>query len=281
MSRDEERLKGSSKFRSAYAKWRKLLDENNRSSREMYMESTLPEKTMQKIVSWEEMQKRYCDIKDNEQTWKDPAEHKLFLLLAVALFLRPKRADLGAVHVLSRHPSESQRKRINYMVVSQKQGVLYMNVFKTSKFYGTIEEPLPDPFFKILNDSLTAFPRKFLFTDTRGEPFTNRTYSTFVRRSFLQMFGRPMGVSALRHVYVRQRLDFNKMTHRQLKHEARLMCHSIGQQLLVYKYINEQKHPQKFSEEPVTCPTASTRRTRRSLLPKKAKSDVSTSVAAS
>lgn len=57
---------------------------------------------------------------------------------------------------------------------------------------------LPSPLARILRRDAKRHPRDFLFVDRRGEPYTTAAFGKFVQRTFTDLFGRPVGVQALR-----------------------------------------------------------------------------------
>jgi hypothetical protein len=105
-----------------------------------------------------------------------------------------------------------------------------MNIFKTSKYYQTVEEELPPALKKDIDTSLSRHPRDYLFLKDDGEPMSNNTYSVFVKKTFEEFFGRATGVSLLRHIYITEKLDFDDMTLEEQDTEAKLMLHTSGLQ---------------------------------------------------
>jgi hypothetical protein len=72
-----------------------------------------------------------------------------------------------------------------------------------------------------------------------GKPYIkNASYGTFASRTFDELFGKNMGVSLWRHVHTNQRVDYNKESTQELKRNARLMGHSLQQQIGTYRYVN-------------------------------------------
>jgi hypothetical protein len=105
-----------------------------------------------------------------------------------------------------------------------------MNMFKTSKYYQTVEEDLPEGLVRDIETSIKRWPRKYLFRKDDGEPMSNNTYSAFVKSTFQELFGRSTGVSLLRHIYITEKLNFDDMTLEEQDEEAKLMLHTSGLQ---------------------------------------------------
>ena len=243
------------KYKLFYDDWRGFMMKHSKIVQDNYSNSNLNEDKLSSIVHWDQIQDMFCKLKNSRDTFTDFNIHMNFMVLAVMLFIHPKRADLGNVYILNQKPTDAT---FNYIVLTPN-GVsfLAMNSYKTAKVYKEIIEDLDIEFVNILIRSLHAFPRKFLFGFILNKLFVpyelNNSYGHFVRRAFLTLFGKAQGVSLWRHVYIRERIDFNMMSHKELRKKARLMCHSIGQQLSVYKFINNHNEPHVFSNDPVTC----------------------------
>ena len=152
------------------------------------------------------------------------------------MYLRPKRCDFGNVHLLKDHPSQNA-DRYNYIIFRSKEPVLVLHKYKTAHIYGEIVEKIPRELYEIIRASLKSFPRKHLFISSRGEPYKkNKSFSEFVRNVFDDLFGKKMGMSMWRHIYVNSQINFNDMSQERLETEARLMGHSVNQQMLAYKF---------------------------------------------
>jgi len=222
---DAELKKGGEETR---AKWRRLFDDLARHQEAKVKRSEPEDKQIEKYTSYEEIEAKYEEMKrtGGHTTLK---ESQRFVLLSILMHLRPKRADLGAVHIFK--DNDPNRSDINYIVI-RKRGAsfLAMNLYKTSKHYRKVEEDLPEGLTRDIVHSLKRWPRAFLFTKEDGEPMSNNTYSKFVSHTFEELFGRATGVSLLRHIYISEKLDFDDMTMEEQDEEARLMLHTSGLQ---------------------------------------------------
>jgi hypothetical protein len=225
--REDEELKQDS-HREPREKWKRLFDDLSRHQDARVKRSEPEEKQIEKYTSFEEIEAKYEEMKrkGGHTTLK---ESQRFVLMSVLVHLRPKRADLGTVHIFK--DSDPNRTDINYLVI-RKRGAsfLAMNLYKTSKHYRKVEEDLPEGLVRDIVQSLRRWPRAFLFVKEDGEPMSNNTYSKFVRHTFEELFGRATGVSLLRHIYISEKLDFDDMTLEEQEEEARLMLHTSGLQ---------------------------------------------------
>jgi hypothetical protein len=218
------------------ARWKKLHEDLGRHADARVRRSEPEDKQIAKYTSFEEIEAKYEELRRGGTAHKTRLDSLQFLLLSIIVHLRPKRADLGAVHVfMGRDPN---RTDINYVVLRTEgkaatgSSFLSMNMYKTSKHYKKVEEELPEGLVRDMRASLKRWPREYLFVKDaekgRGgkEPMSNATYSAFVQRTFEALFGRATGVSLLRHIYISEKLDLDNMTLEEQEEEARLMLHT-------------------------------------------------------
>ena len=237
--REDKELKEN---KSAYERWKKLHDDLGRLQQAKVRRSEPEDKQVEKYTSFEEIESKYEELK--RRGFHDTLRHSMqFTLLSVITHIRPKRADLGAVEIY--RDDDPRKTDQNYIVLRKpKDGGSYlvMNMYKTSKYYQTVEEDIPEGLVRDIEQSLTRHPRKYLFTKENKFPMSNNTYSVFVRQTFEELFGRSTGVSLLRHIYITEKLDFDDMTIEERNAEAKLMLHTSGVQ-------QQYKWPKK-----VICP---------------------------
>lgn len=256
--RIDEKLKDN----EAGAKWKQLHSDLTRYQIARVKRSEPSEKQVEKYTSFEEIESKYNELKRRSSHETERASME-FLLLSVLVHLRPKRADLGAIKIY--RENDPRKTDENYIVLRSKgSSFLVMNVYKTSEYYQTVEEDLPDGLVRDIEQSLRRWPRDYLFRKDDGEPMPNNTYSAFVKATFQRFFGRATGVSLLRHIYITEKLNYEDMTLEEQDHEAKLMLHTSGLQ-------HQYKWPKK-TICPKLCaayikPTHSTRKIKRS--PKK------------
>lgn len=223
--REDEELKQKTELA---AKWKKLHDDLSRLQNAKIKRSEPEEKQVEKYTSFEEIEKKYIELR--KRGYHDTQRHSMqYLLLSILVHLRPKRADLGSIFL---YREEDPRKTdINYIVLRKKgASYLVMNVYKTSKYHQTVEEDLAERLVLDINTSLTRWPRDYLFCKNDGTPMSNNTYTAFVKATFEDFFGRATGVSLLRHIYITEKLDFDNMTLEEQDEEAKLMLHTSGLQ---------------------------------------------------
>ena len=263
MYREDKELQEAHK--PAYDTWRKLHDDLTKLQVAKVKRSEPEAKQVEKYTSYEEIEAKYEELR--KRGFHDTERHSMqYLLLSILVHLRPKRADLGAIAIYKE--KDPRKTDANYIVLRTKgtgASYLVMNVYKTSKYYQTVEEDLPEGLVKDIQTSLSRWPRDHLFRKDDGEPMSNNTYSVFVKTTFEQIFGRSTGVSLLRHIYITEKLNFDDMTLEEQDEEAKLMLHTSGLQRQ-YKWPKKTICP-KLCATYIT-PTHRTRKIKRKKAPK-------------
>lgn len=213
---------------SAYTKWYKLHDDLARLQEAHIKRSEPEQKHIDNYTSYTEIINKYHELKALK--YYDTERHNLqLLLLAIIIYLRPKRADLGSVRIYNDDPHLTDH---NYIVLGADPSAAYlvMNIYKTAKYYNRFEELIPIELYSDITESLSRYPRDYLFRKDDKLPMSNNTYSAFVKTTFEQLFGRSTSLSLIRHIYITEKLDFNKMSIEELEKEAKLMLHTSGLQ---------------------------------------------------
>lgn len=224
--RDDDTLARSHTI--AHERWKKLHDDLTKLQEAKIRRSEPEDKQVAKYTSYEEITTKYEELK--KRGYHDTERHSMqYLLLSILVYLRPKRADLGSVKIYKE--KDPRLTTENYIVLRTKgASYLVMNLFKTSKYYQTVEEELAEGLKRDIVTSLARHPRAYLFRKDDGEPMSNNTYSVFVKKTFEEFFGRATGVSLLRHIYITEKLEFDDMTLEEQNAEAKLMLHTSGLQ---------------------------------------------------
>lgn len=245
-------------FGPQYTRWKKLHDDLTKLQEAKIRRSEPEAKQIAKYTSYEEITAKYEELR--RRGYHDTERHSAqFLLLSLLVHLRPKRSDLGAVKIYKERDPRSTTE--NYIVLRSKgASYLVMNLFKTSKYYQTVEEELPEGFKRDLETSLARHPRDYLFRKEDGDPMSNATYGVFVMKTFEEFFGRATGVSLLRHIYITEKLDFDDMTMEEQDAEAKLMLHTSGLQRK-YKWPKKTICPKLCAA--YIAPTTHTRKIKR------------------
>jgi hypothetical protein len=159
------------------------------------------------------------------------------LLLAVYTEIPPVRRDLhdtpvfvapGDADLQKRHASTGG----NYIVIDRENSRLVLQEYKTAKVYGENVIPLTAPLMREITQSFQRYPRRHLFVSTKDfvTPYGNeRTFGQWANATLHKIFGKPLTLTMLRHVYVTA-LDFNSLTKRDRMTIASNMGHGLSRQ---------------------------------------------------
>ena len=242
---------------TAYVQWKKHFDALQTLQDDLLKDNRLSHRQKQAYVSYDEIRALFLRMKKESDPHATKTTSLHYVLLAILLDLPPTRADLGSLLVTTK---ELHRADINYIVLlppklpSERKGksgtqklnsYIVLNVYKTAKTYHRNDLELSPRTTLVIRDSLRRWPRNYLFTNAKNEPFDNHAYAHFVQRSFHKMFGRNTGMSLLRHIFVSEQADLATMSDRDKEELAGKMMHSTREQMTTYRYIDDMKARQQ------------------------------------
>jgi hypothetical protein len=154
----------------------------------------------------------------------DLIDSMTYLLLVLCVDVPPKRADFNDLKIVRKDVLKG-----NYLIVHDGNRLeLVMHEYKTCRDVA-YREVLPKQASRDIMASLDAFPRAYLFSGNDGGPMTPSAYSQFVIRRFKHLFGKGVGLSSLRHIYISD-LYLNSATKAEKVAAAASMQHSIDMQ---------------------------------------------------
>lgn len=225
-------------FPNSYKMWQRYLRHYRNKEERQYKESKYTEKQLKNYIGWEEVQAHYCKLKADPQTHLTQQSNQEYLLFSLLLNMNAKRADLGNIRI---HDKDPDFKTTNYLYF-KPQPTLVLTEYKTAKKFGIIKEPLNPTLVSDIKESLRLFPRSHLIVSLRlQQPYEkNNSYSQYVKRVFSKHFGRAMGVSLWRSVYISANVDFNDTPYEVLERNALYMGSSVEQELLTYRKVTSK-----------------------------------------
>jgi hypothetical protein len=156
------------------------------------------------------------------------------LMLAMYCLIPPLRQNFGNVKIYHATPSDPTKE--NFIVITPAgKGTLVLNEYKTSKRYGKFAKELPSNLIQVIQASLAANPRDYLFVKHDGEPYTlQNSFTVTSNRTFKRLFGKNVTVSILRHSCISD-TDFNSATPQEIFDKAKSMTHSVAMQQMYRK----------------------------------------------
>jgi hypothetical protein len=232
----------AARHEDAFREW-KRLHENMTSLQEVKVKQNEPsERQKANYTSFEDIKLKHIEVKKSGDPHATLKTSQQYLLLTILLDITPKRSDLGRLRIYKdRDPNNSKE---NYLVLKNKfdtdASYLVLNKYKTAKTYGRVEEDIADATAVILRESLRRHPREYVFVDKHGVPYsTNDAYGKFVVRTFMDLFGKQMGTSLIRHAFVKEKVDPKSMSQEELEEIALKMLHSTKLQAQ-YNFVEKQ-----------------------------------------
>ncbi len=184
-------------------------------------------------VTYTEIKEKFKLLKKESDVHDLRYKSQRLCLLAFIVYQIPKRAELGNVRIYR----EGQSPVVdNYITLSKppQESTLIIKKYKGSESLNKqpIVEKLHPKFVKVLQKSLKAHPRSFLFVKRDNNPYaTNQEFSHHVIRTMKSLFdGRAMGVSLIRHMYITEKIDFNNSSTAEREEIAKAMGHSKAMQ---------------------------------------------------
>lgn len=206
-------------------------------------------------ITWDEVQKKVADLREKVAEFKSNKSitnqqyESLLHYLIVSLYTetQPRRnQDYLDMYVAKKQPTETEH---NYVVLTKTKPTSFIfNKFKTSKKYGQQTLEVPETLSNVISEYLKFHPLKknatFKFlVSYDGTPITAVNAIT---RVLNKIFGKRVGSSMLRHIFLSTKYDIKEM-----EKDANAMGHSVEEQK---KYM---KGSGEVAQE-VTVPTMDT-----------------------
>lgn len=205
--------------------WCKIRNDNQKPIIERKMEHLPTENQLQKGGTF----LNYNDIIKKRDSLPSGSIEKL--LLGFYTYLPPVRADYFATEIITFKQKPSQPNYIRR--ISPTHSVSTLTDFKTKQRYTQITNILPPELNNELIKSLETTPRKYLFVNQTGQPFTRNAFTVWTKRILSRLFETEMTLNLIRHLFINT-LDMN-MKPALLREISDKMGHDLTTQRL-YKW---------------------------------------------
>lgn len=151
-----------------------------------------------------------------------------YLILSLYTMMEPARADFRRMRIYNSKAEADAGDETNFLVITEKQIIMTIREYKTSKTYGAFTRIIPKELDAVIRFSLEKTPRQYLIVSPiTGLPYDDdAVYTKYINRQLKAALGKPIGVSMLRHIYVDAQ-DYNAMTTADKKKLAKNMMHSF------------------------------------------------------
>lgn len=206
--------------------WCKVRSNNQKPIIERKMEHLPTENQLQKGGTY----LKYDDIVTKRDSLPSGSMEKL--LLGFYTYLPPVRADYFATEIITLKQKPTQPNYIRR--ISPTHSVVTLTDFKTKQRYTQITNVLPEELNSELVKSLEIMPRKYVFTNQNGQPFSSRnSFIVWSKRVLSRIFETEMTLTIIRHLFINT-LDMN-MKPALLREISDKMGHDLTTQRL-YKW---------------------------------------------
>ena len=226
------------------------------------------EKQEENWITWEEVEKHAKELREKvavaaKEKTLSPAQFETLLhtvVLGLYTYTPPRRnqdyLDMKIVRVGKKDVPEQLPKEKNYLVLSPLPTKFVFNKYKTSKTYGQQLATIPP----MLAEALTLYIKHHpglkdkkvkeapFLVDTAGSAITA---GNAITRILNKVFGKAIGSSMLRHIYLSSKYNITEMAA-----DATAMAHSVAQQK-EYLKASEAPSPPSASPAPPSSPSTS------------------------
>jgi hypothetical protein len=187
-------------------------------------------------ITWAEVEEKWEGLKkriDALPSTLSESQYNLlleFMVLSLYVLLPPRRNDYQNMEIVKDAPEDATK---NYLELEKNRFVL--NKFKTSKREGQLVIEIPDKLHEVIDTYLEhhpllkgkhTLPQPFLvYAD--GRPLTAPNAIT---RILNKVFGKSVGSSLLRHIYLGKYAGVKE----EMKEDAKMMSHTVDTQQNTY-----------------------------------------------
>lgn len=149
------------------------------------------------------------------------------LLLGFYTYLYPVRADYFATEIVTFKQKPTEQNYIRRITPDVSEVIL--NDFKTKYTYKQIKNILPPELNADLVESLRIKPRKYLFVNQTGQPFTRNAFTIWSRRILTRLFEVDLTLTIIRHLFINT-IDFKNIKLSELHKISEKMGHNVSTQ---------------------------------------------------
>lgn len=240
-------------YKKCYSEWSEML--KDKKTEPPTGEKT--EKEAEAWLSWKDVETKRDELKKAVDEFKDSKKLteaqfdtlQKYVLVSLYTMIPPRRnLDYLTMTVVSKE-LPTLATDTNYLVLESGTPTKFIfNKYKSVKKHGQQSEAIPADLAAVLKTYIAHHPNKtkavkkftsfpFLVT-AAGVPITT---INFITRALNKVFGRKVGSSMLRHIYLSSKYDLEEM-----KKDAEAMGHTVGEQR---NYLRIVKDDEDVSDE--------------------------------
>jgi integrase len=248
--------KDASSYKKIYAYWFNRMMERVKSDQEKPDDHQKSLKQEDNWLSWEVVKSHQDALKKEVQEFENKGEITSkewdsllnYMLLSLYVEMPPRRnQDYQFLKVSRKNPLDEE---FNYIVLDD--GNFVFNKYKTKKTHGKLTFPIPPTLQPILRTYLHFHPLFLTKGKNAGKPvhflvdFEGNPFGSVnaITRLLNKIFGKRVGSTMLRHIYLSDKYDVNEM-----ENDAQKMSHSADVQRNYMKKVQKVQIPTYNDEE--------------------------------
>jgi hypothetical protein len=233
------------KYDSPYKRWLAFHGEVSDRIEKQYKSNEPTETQRDKYLTFAEMQTVLHNMSASQDPHRTRDLSVDYCLIAMYAEIAPLRSDFGKIRVYTKDREFTHK---NYVVLGDQDGESYFVINHYNKTQmaknGKMKPPKRIEISKALRntfvDSCKRWPRKYLFVSRRGHEFeTSSAYSKFVIAVYKKHFGKPVGTSMLRHIYITEKVNANNLSVAERDNIADAMGHSRNMQDMYKLFVKQ------------------------------------------
>ena len=233
-------------YESPYKKWLQYHGKLSDKIEEHYKTNEPTDTQREKYVSFADMHKvlHGLEAKDPHRTRDLSVD---YCMIAMYTEIAPMRSDFGKIRV---YTTDKEYKYKNYVVLGENKDEAYFVINRYNKTQmgkdGTLKPSkridISPRLRSIFAESVRRWPRKYLFVSRRGNALeAPQAYTKLVISVYKKHFGKPVGTSMLRHIYITEKVNMNNLSVAEREKIAESMGHSRNMQDLYKLFIDDVK----------------------------------------
>ena len=230
-------------YESQYKKWLDFHGKLSDKIEEQYKSNEPSPAQREKYLTFGDMQ----DVLQ-KMSMEDPHKNRDqsvdYCLIAMYAEIAPLRSDFGKIRIYTKDKGHLHK---NYVVLGDgedAEAYIIINHYnktqmgKDGKMKPSKRIDISKTLRDVFRESMRRWPRKYLFVSRRGNVFdTSASYSKFVISVYKKHFGKPVGTSMLRHIYITEKVNLNSLSVLERENIAEAMGHSRNMQDLYKLFV--------------------------------------------
>jgi hypothetical protein len=169
-------------------------------------------------------------------------EDLYYVILCLYTYLPPLRGEdfYNTLLVYNSDELSSEIKKTkNFLCLKEK--IIVLNSYKTFDIYGIRQFSIPEELINTLLNFKNKSKFKWVICSSKG---TKLDHANFYRL-MTEAFGKKIGSSMLRKIYISSEIIDKNMTANERKKISYIMGHSVEQQQLTYSKFSKRLHPEE------------------------------------